>query len=371
MWLLYLIAALPILAWAIVFYMDRKVTWWEWLGGSVVGFIVAGIFHLITVFGMTADTQTLSGEITTATHYPRWVEEYEETHSETTTDSHGHSHTRYWTTTEHRTHSEHWGCEDNLGRSLDITESFFEQIRQNFNSLDTETPYKSGFYSGDKHTYVSHNRTGYLYPVTALRTFENRIKAAPSVFSFVKVPTNVAVFAYPANQDWLASNRLLGTAGASIDLFEWDRMNARLGPSKRVNVIAIGFTGLDSSIGDWQQAAYIGGKKNDLVITYGGSDPLHPQWVKVFGWTEAELVKRNLETIILRNPFDTSILPLLEKEIRQNYQLKDWHKFDYITVEPPGWSYLILLLVMAVAQGGLMFLVNSDSFRDQFGDFER
>ena len=32
--------------------------------------------------------------------------------------------------------------------------------------------------------------------------------------------------------------------------------------------------------------------------------------------------------------------------------IKDWSKFDYITVEPPTYVYIILVIVMASAQTG-------------------
>ena len=106
-----------------------------------------------------------------------------------------------------------------------------------------------------------------------------------------------------------------------------------------------------------------------LVLVYGGTDPVHPKWVKVFGWTEQELVKRNLETILLRNPVNSSLIPLIEKEIRQNYQLKDWKKFDYIAVNPPTWTYIVSLIVTIAIQIGLMIwsdrlpTMNYDNFR--------
>ena len=119
-----------------------------------------------------------------------------------------------------------------------------------------------------------------------------------------------------------------------------------MGPTNKVNLIIVGFNSTDASLGDWQQAKWLGGKKNDLVVCYGDG------WVKCFGWTESEIVKRNLETLFLANPINESILPLAEIEIRQNYKLKDWKKFDYISITPKtGYivTYVILLIVMQVA----------------------
>ena len=144
----------------------------------------------------------------------------------------------------------------------------------------------------------------------------------------------------------------MGTALATVDILEFDRMNSRLGPHKQVNVILIGFGSRDSSFAEWQRAKWIGGKKNDLVLCYGGSKDGHPAWAKVFGWSDSEICKRNLETILLQNKIDTKVLPLLEKEITSGYQIKDWSSFDYLSVEPPTWSYWVFAIVLIVFQLG-------------------
>ena len=86
------------------------------------------------------------------------------------------------------------------------------------------------------------------------------------------------------------------------------------------------------------------------MICYGGSDSLKPRWAYVFGWTESKEVKDNLKKIILSNPVNTSILPLIENEVRLNYQIKDWTKFDYIKVEPPRWAYWTYFILIGLTQ---------------------
>jgi hypothetical protein len=138
-------------------------------------------------------------------------------------------------------------------------------------------------------------------------------------------------------------------------------MNSDLGPFKKVNVILVGFGNKDSSYGQYQQAKWVGGKKNDLVITFGGGSKKNPaSWAFVFGWTEKELVKRRLESLLMNTPINDDIIPLIQKEIIQNYEIKDWSKFDYITVEPPTWSYWVFMFVLIGSQIGVwyMFITN-------------
>jgi hypothetical protein len=368
--LFYFLALIPVAVGGVLWYFDKKIVWFEWLGGTAVAFLTAAIFHFCAVHGMMSDTETWSGYITKAVHFPRWVEEYQEMHTRTV-GSGKNAHTETYWTTEHRTHSEHWTAYTQYD-DHDIAPEFFEEITHNFRSLVTENGNKSGFYSGDPNVYVSYNQTGFIYPTTLSKHWENRLKAAPSVFSFVKVPTNVNVYAWPENPDWRVSERLMGTASALYNQLEFDRMNSRLGPSKKVNVIMVGFDGTaDTSMADWQEAKWTGGRKNDLVICFGGQTRNKPAtWSHVFGWSESFLAKRDIETLMLKYPASPQLMGLIEKEISTNYEIKNWHKFDYITVEPPTWCYTVFFIVLLVTQVILYFFLhnNNETKDDPFGE---
>ena len=62
-------------------------------------------------------------------------------------------------------------------------------------------------------------------------------------------------------------------------------------------------------------------------------------------------------------------LAAIEREIKANYRLKDWSKFDYITVEPPTWSYIVYILVLMVSQGGLYVWFHANEFSKGFGTY--
>jgi hypothetical protein len=349
MWLLYGIACIPIVVWFIVWIFWNKVNWIEMVAGSVISLMVAGIFHGVTYDMMTADTEVLSGQITRATFHPEWVEEYQEMHTSTSTDADGNTTTSVYYTTEHRTHRKYWDCDTDLGQSHNITIEFFNQIKQNFNNLTTEKPYKSGFDGGDRNIYVSYNKTGYIYPVTMKRAFKNLLQCSDTVYSMPKVPKGVSVFEYPYPSEWNKSNRLINENRISV--YDFDCLNTKLGFFKHINIIMINFgKNKDSGIAEYQRSKFLGGKKNDLVICYSkeGVD----EWAKVFSWSESELCKRNLETIILRNPINKNILNQINNEIIMNYTAKDWSKFDYISIEPSGNAIIVYFIIVLVVQGG-------------------
>lgn len=356
-WVFYLLAMVPLLIGGVLWLRDPKIVWQEWILGSALAFLLALIFQFVSIWGMTSDIETWSGQIDHATFYPEWVEEYLESH----TASCGKNCTYTYYTVEHRTHYEYWECYTTIPDDHLIDINFFKDITKNFGgNIRTEKPWKSGLCSGDPNVYSIYNMTGFIYPVTALKSWSNRIKAAPTLFSFTKLPDTVKVYDWPANPNWLVSERLLGTAFKDINKLEFDRMNARLALSKKkVNVIMVGFGDLDDSYAEWQKAKYVGGKKNDLVLCYGNG------WSKVFGWSESEICKRNLETIILKNKIDNNILPLIEQEIKANYQIKDWTKFDYIRVEPPTWSYWVFACTLAVFEVAFYFWANQNEFEKE------
>lgn len=360
MFIFYLFACIPVIVGFFLWWKDEKVIWQEWLIGSACAFLFTGIFHLFAITGMTSDKETWSGKITRTLHYGQWVEEYEQEHTMSVpcgSDSKGN--VQYQTityyTTEHATHPERWTVNRNFGSyddEIDVGEDFYREVVINFgnniDSINTQRCTHGGHYDGgDNKIYITQNSTGYLYPVTSKHRFENRIKAAPSVFSFISVPTNIPVFNYPENKNWLVSDRLLGRARRDFNINLWDKMNSRLGPIKRVNVIMVGFDNEDSMIAEYQRAKWIGGKKNDLVLVYGQG------WSRVFGWTESEIVKENLQTILLNNIKNDDLIPLIEGEIKINYKIKDWSKFDYLQIEPRTSHYIWFIVLTVLTQSGL------------------
>jgi hypothetical protein len=356
MYLFYAIGLLFFAIGGIVWHKTHKVTWWEWLVGGGVSLLMSGLFHWQAFRSMTDDIETLSGYVTEARHIPAWTEQY----TYTVTHSSGSGKTRRtWTTTHTGTayHAETWTVEVTVGSSMTISEAKYQDLVQKFGPADRVEGVRrtsrtnSHMTAGDPLDDVSSPR-GYIEPVTTQHHWTNRVKACPSVWSFPQPPEKAPVYDYPTNADCWASERLLGTANA-LPLYEWDQMNARIGEAKQVNVIACGFGPSDASVAQLQRAKWIGGKKNDVVICWGGASGDKAEWVEVFGWTESELCKANLRTIVLEHPINKALIPLIEAEIRANYQIKDWTKFDYLSIEPPPSAYWIFFIVLLVVQGGL------------------
>lgn len=372
----YVFAVIPFLVGGILWATGRNVVWGEWLGGVAIGFVMAGIFHAIAMHGQTSDVETWSGQLTDGRHIARWQEYYEEAVYRTETyqsgtDSKGNPEysTRqvfsHWESHK-RWHDDQYHVNSNIGTHYEISKDEYYTIAKTWGGVTavpgkrTTSEHDSKMIGGDPNDYIMSNKTGYLWPVTKRVNFENRIKATPTTFSYAEVPSTMKVFDYPENRNPFMSDRLLGSA-TLINLFEFDRMNARLGPTKKVNVILVGFGDKDSMMAQWQEAKWIGGKKNDVVICWGGSNK-QPAWARAFGWTEKKTCLRQLESIVLENGVTDATLPLIEAEIKSGYTIKDWKKFDYIKVPAPTWAVVTYILVATTAQALFWWWARANDF---------
>lgn len=348
MWLFWTVACVFILIGFIAYLNSKEINAIEFLVGGGIALLIAGIFHSMAYFGSIYDTETWSGEVLEVVHEPEWVEMY------TTTETHT-SGNRTWTTTEthFRTHPEQFYARDTLSQTITLTEAQHRHYVDEFYKFGCKVAkrrgHRPGHVSGDVNDYYCNTPGLCFAPTTASKHFENRVKAGPSAFAFDYVsPKDKSVPDYPDNSNRLRSARLVWRASRDISTLEWDKLNSRLGPSKKVNLILVGFTDADSSVVRKLQAKWIGGKKNDLVLCYGRAADGSVAWADVFGWTKSELCKAELRTILLGGPISDAIIPKIEKAVLEGYTIRDWSEFNYLQIEPPLWSYLTFFTILVL-----------------------
>jgi hypothetical protein len=371
----YIIACVPILIGGVLAYFNKKVSWQEWATGSVIAVILAFILHMITLFSMTSDVQTLSGKVVSAIWYPEYVEEYQEAIYYTKHHSSGFGENRRtWTTrhfshyeTRHRTHTAYGACTffyGNESENHSVNKVTFDDIANKFGQIVITKPAKQGFDGGDPNVYEAKNTNKVIISTVTQKNWDNKVRACPSSFSFNKVNDKVPVFPYPVVNNVWQSNRLIGDAANRINITEFDKMNTRIALTKKANVIIVGFNSADSSLGTQQRDKWLGGKKNDIVICYGYA-PLEENksvvvWVKAFGWTRDPSIFKNLEGIFQDYEINNTILPFIEKEIMTNYIKKDWSEIDLIKVQPSnGWLLFYCIFVFSVQCGLYVYFLNS------------
>lgn len=351
--LFYLCALIPIAVGVALLTFSRRYTWHEWLASSLLSFAVAGVCHWFAIQGMVADEETWSGHVTSVQYQPEWTERYEEAVYRTVTDSKGNTSTEFsHYETRYARHPEEWTAHSVIGR-FRMDRAHYDQLVRAFGGRtepalgDRSGDHGGTMSSGDPMDYVTQNETGHIEPVAKSVAFENRVKASPSVFSYAPLSEEerAGLPDYPVTRDTWSTGRNMNSGIPSAD---WDALNGVLGPAKFVNLVIVRLPSEAAS--RRLEAHWVGGKKNDLVLTFGDG------WARVFGWTQSSLVKRNLEALLVEHPVNRAILPLIEAEVRKNYVKTDWHRFDYLDLQPRPVHFAYMLGLQAVFGAVAVFI---------------
>lgn len=296
----YLLALLPVLFGGYLWYANKEVVWGEWLAGSALGLLTAGLIHFAAVNAVTTDQETWSGHVTQVRHIPAWRERWKDT--ETRYTGSGENRKSYTVTvTRYTNHPEKFLADTTISEHVEITSAQFRQWSsawgmQTVKGDRTTSKWGSTMVSGDANDYVAQYSKEPLIPYTELRSWTNKLKANPGLFKFKDISPEQArqmgLFDWPANPDPYRSNRLLGYPHKISD-YALDVVNSRIGPSRQANLIIIGFKDKPATIADEQRAYWQGGKKNDIVLCVGND------WVRVFGWAQDSKVFKDIETLTL------------------------------------------------------------------------
>lgn len=239
--------------------------------------IVGSVISVLTVFawvGITYsnvhDTQILNGVVLSKS---RTNTQHEESYScNCRIVKSGNSETTVCDTCWRTVYDVFWDCNTSLG-----------SIRIDSDSSD----YRSVWKTPDPKRY-----TDILIgePAAVSKTYINYIKASPSSMFNKKLSENDSKYRipeYPEVYDFYRVNHAINVNSKIPNLKEWnDKLgNAliSLGPKKQVNVLAVFVSGFDRSYTEVLEKAWIGGKKNDLIIVFG-LDGTKIDWVDGFAF---------------------------------------------------------------------------------------
>lgn len=363
---LYLFAVIPLAFW-VFFAIKHKCSK---LGGAAavllfLNLCVASIVHVVAFNSKTKDSETWSGQVTHAVQEQDWTEKYQEAVYRTevyTTRENGKTVTKTREVFSHwewrtRYHPERYFLYSNIGVNRSISKDLYLQYVKEFGGEksfpgDRKTSERrSHMISGDPNDYATVNKNNPIIPITKNVNFTNRLKLG-SVWDKTKPPENAVIHPRPENKNPFVSDRLCGEAKTMFSIRKLDEINAVLGPSKQVDINIVGYNTNDSMYGQYTESVWQGGNKNSLTIVYGGENisvTKKPKWTYCFGWSDSDVCKRNIEQLFLQNELNDSIFEKLKQEIAANYQRVDWHKFDYISVEPDtsDWAWVIICALLS------------------------
>ncbi len=363
---LYLFSCIPAAIWLFLYFNNRRIHIWEAIGSLFISLILAGITHYFSFRNQTGDMETWSGQVQSARMFSAWTEKYEEAvyKTEYYYTGTGKNRTRHskrvfshyeWRTDYHPRKNIAYS---NIGE-YSVTDGKYSELIKEFGEQKpvsgdrTTSKQRSHMISGDSNDYISVNNNKPVIPVTKQVSFVNRLKAG-SVWDKKQPSGKLNIPARPDNGNPFQSDRLLGIAKNHFSIRKLDELNAILGPIKGVDINIVGFNTGNSQFGQYTESKWLGGNKNSLTICYGMDNEKNtnkPLWVYCFGWSESNICKRNIESLLLTSDLSDAILPELEQEIRKNYQKPDWHRFDYIQIEPGGWAWFWFVISLLICQG--------------------
>ena len=196
-------------------------------------------------------------------------------------------------------------------------------------------------------------------PTAMEHRFTNYIKGAPG--SILKKKGLVDKYRkhipnYPRVYDHYRVNRFIG-GDASLNA-KLSELNADLGKKKQVNIIIVVTRAGDRGFLHALEEAWLGGKKNDLVVLVGisGSDI---SWAGVMSWTKAEEMKLAIRDRVeeLKKFDGLKVLGIVRQEVASKFVRRPMADFEYLSssIEPPFWMLCVLFALGLVVSGGLQY----------------
>ena len=364
----FLLLIIPLVGWCVVWTKFKTITVWEWASS-----VAAAAVILVAVFGIHScslqhDREILSGHATRACHTPWWRAEWQEQETYYTTESDGTdsngnprtkqvAHTRWVTKSE--THPPRWWLETTLG-DMSIDENWFNRICNTYGSYK-ERGYRPNYDAGDHYDYFSDigNKSPYGpdIPVHTASSWSNPFVGSTDIRMGQPVDEKEAralgLHEYPSTDNPFVSGRVIG---APVSAHRWDQMCAILGPECRVNLTLINFGDADLAKAVKQRDYWRNGRKNDIVMCYGEG------WAYVFGWSKHELVKQELQTLLLENEVNDDLLPKITQVIRKDFQPYEWSKEERTPVPVPTWVVILAFVLMLCSQVGLGWTFHHNEF---------
>lgn len=355
-----LLMVIPLCGWCYVWWKYRTIVLGEFAAGVGAALLILVVVFAISGCVMRGDREILSGYAVTACHTPWWRAEWEERETYTVTDSDGDTHTRTRTVTKSQTHWPKWWMETTIGR-FDINEKWFNRLCMTYGSRK-ELGSRPDFDKGDRYDYFSDignkSTTGPDIPVHRASSWSNPFLNSDTIRLGQPVSEEeareIGLFDYPDTGNPFVSERVMG--GAPVSIHRWDQLCAQLGAPKKVNLILINFGDADIAKAVKQRDYWRNGRKNDLVLCYGTG------WAYVFGWSRNELVKLELQSLLLENTVRDDLLPSIGQIVEQHFEPFDWdsEKQQAPPRPVPTWIVIIAFILMLGTQIGIGFMFHTN-----------
>lgn len=367
--IIWLAVILPLLLAGVLYVgWNHKITWWELCIQLVVPIILIACAKGCIETSQTQAMEYWGYSMSAAEYYEHWNEKVSCrhpiscSHPEYSTDSNGkryqsgwqHSNDGYYHAYDVDEHEAYWQGICSSGKTLSIDQNTYNRLVGQFGN-NTWVNLHRKFHTRNGNKYVARWQGEWdrCEPVTEDHSYENRVQASSSVFKFAEVnPKDFDLFEHPRIVGY-TQRCVLGNPGPSTVQGEKKLayLNATLGSSRQVRLYVLVFKNQPLQAGINQETYWKGGNKNEFVTCVGVNDSYEVQWSYVFSWSEIEILKAEAkQKIIDQKQLDlVAYADWLSEAIPAKWQRKNFHDFDYLTVDPPlssvVWTFVLTLLV--------------------------
>lgn len=217
-------------------------------------------------------------------------------------------------------------------------------------------------------------------PTSLAHSYTNYVKASPGTLfrrQGLSEKYERSIPAYPGLvYDYWRLDRLVNVGVQVADVAAWNAalsaLNARLGAEKQANVVVVLTRGMSNEWFYALEEAWVGGKKNDVVLVVDVDDDWRPRWAQAMAWTDSELFKVKLRDDVLDLSIITvdAVAAVIERDVRQHYRRKPMADFEYLSslITPSPLQWAITLAIALLVSAGASWLCHAN---DVFGDEPR
>ncbi len=213
-------------------------------------------------------------------------------------------------------------------------------------------------------------------PTALTHNYTNYIKANPaSLFNRKKEQRSYLIPTYPIKSyDYHYIDRFVHDVPIPNER-EWNsslqNLNAQLGVKKQVNVIiVVTKEGIDFS--HELENAWLGGKKNDVIIAIGSKDADTIDWVRVISWSHSELMKVEIrdELMGIGTLKDRDkIIAKIQEHVETGFVRMEMKDYEYLmaSVSPsPLATWILLIIGIVLSLGTSWYFYQEDVFNERY-----
>lgn len=219
-------------------------------------------------------------------------------------------------------------------------------------------------------------------PATGTHGYTNYVKGAPdSLFYYQdrlalqkykvlpQYPMNVYDY-YRSNKVW-DYNGVLPAGAVSAWNDQVQNINADLGPVHEMNLQIFVVKDQEPDYFQALRTAWLGGKKNDILVVFSVNDKLQIQWVDIMAWANSYSFNVSLrDSLQALKTLDQRIFPVIVSEVKANFKRKHMREFQYLenmaTPSPTFFFWAVVVEFVICIGLSVFFTINDFTYDNEY-----